>query len=188
MAKPLIAVETIYAHALELIDNEGAPALNARRLAADLKISTRTLYQQVGNRDELIRALVARHFSQLQLDFVEYEDWETTALRWCLSFHDTLAAHPHLTELMTIEDRGVVKDYLRELVQSALRSGYPRALAKTACLSLVNVTINHTVVEVRALNDPERSPKSGAERSRIAKSLTTTLKWLLAGIRAELDA
>ena len=59
MAKPLIPVDVIYEHALALIDAEGAEALNARRLAADLKCSTRTLYQQVGNREELIRALVA---------------------------------------------------------------------------------------------------------------------------------
>ena len=67
MAKPLIPVDVIYEHALALIDAEGAQALNARRLAADLRCSTRTLYQQVGNREELIRALIGRHFSQLQL-------------------------------------------------------------------------------------------------------------------------
>jgi AcrR family transcriptional regulator len=73
MAKPLIPVEVIHEHALALVDAEGAQALNARRLASDLKCSTRTLYQQVGNREELIRALVGRHFSQLQLDFHEYD-------------------------------------------------------------------------------------------------------------------
>ena len=78
MAKPLIPVDVIYEHALALIDAEGAQALNARRLASDLKCSTRTLYQQVGNHEELIRALVGRHFSQLQLDFHEYDTWEST--------------------------------------------------------------------------------------------------------------
>src|SRR5574341_834189 len=61
---------------------EGPDALSARRLAAELRISTRTLYQQVGKRELLIRALVARHFSQLRLEFHEHEDWETTALYW----------------------------------------------------------------------------------------------------------
>ncbi|NED67315.1 TetR family transcriptional regulator, partial [Streptomyces sp. SID10244] len=60
MAKPLIPVETIYERALVLLDDEGDSALSTRRLAADLRISTRTLYQQVGNRENLIRALVAR--------------------------------------------------------------------------------------------------------------------------------
>ncbi|MGW0183702.1 TetR family transcriptional regulator, partial [Nocardia sp. NPDC003345] len=61
MAKPLIPAEDIYARALELLDAEGLGALSAQRLVRDLRISTRTLYQQVGNREELTRALVARH-------------------------------------------------------------------------------------------------------------------------------
>src|SRR5271163_2466100 len=121
MAKPLIPVDVIHQHALALIDAEGADALNARRLAADLKISTRTLYQQVGNREQLIRALVARHFSQLRLDFEEHQTWESTALQWCLALHDTLRAHPFLTELMTIDDRTAVADYVNQLVKSTLR-------------------------------------------------------------------
>src|ERR1700684_4326420 len=112
MAKPLIPVDVIYEHALALIDEEGAEALNARRLARELKCSTRTLYQQVGNREQLIRALVGRHFSQLQLDFHEYDTWEATALHWCLELRDVLQAHPFLTELMTFDDRGAVTSYV----------------------------------------------------------------------------
>src|ERR1700739_1546421 len=119
VARPLIPVEVIYTRALELLDAEGAGALNARRLAAELKISTRTLYQQVGGRGELIRALVARHSSQLRLDFREFDTWESTALHWCLALHDALRAHPHLTELMAIDDRTAVEDYGNNLVKPA---------------------------------------------------------------------
>ena len=65
MPRPLIPAEVIYERALALLDAEGADALSARRLAADLGISTRTLYEQVGPREKLIRTLVARHFSRL---------------------------------------------------------------------------------------------------------------------------
>jgi len=88
MAKPLIPADDILGHALELLDAEGVEGLNVRRISADLKISPRTLYQQVGNREALIRALVARHFTRLRLDFKEYETWESTALQWCLALHD----------------------------------------------------------------------------------------------------
>src|SRR5690625_6168462 len=94
MAKPLIPVDTIYECALALLDAGGCDALTTRRLAAELRISTRTLYQRVGSRDELIRSLVARHFSQLRLDFHEYKNWETTALNWCLALRSALRAHP----------------------------------------------------------------------------------------------
>jgi AcrR family transcriptional regulator len=122
MAKPLIPVDVIYEHALALIDAEGAQALNARRLAADLRCSTRTLYQQVGNREELIRALIDRHFSQLQLDFHEYDSWESTAVQWSLALDDALQAHPFLTELMNVDDRGAVTSYVNKLLKKRQQS------------------------------------------------------------------
>jgi AcrR family transcriptional regulator len=185
MAKPLIPVDVIYARALTLLDTEGTGALNARRLAADLGISTRTLYQQVGNREQLTRALVARHFSQLKLDFHELSSWDDTALQWCLAFHDTLRAHPFLTELMTIDDRKAVTDYVDELVKATLREGIPRRVAIECCRALLNVTINHTVFEVRALREPEHSPGSEAEAAKIAKNFPMTLRWIIAGVRAQ---
>lgn len=188
MARPLIPVDAIYTRALELLDAEGPQALQARRLAADLKISTRTLYQQVGNQEQLTRALVARHFSQLRLEFHERKTWESTALHWCLSLHATLAAHPHLTELMAIDDRGVIEDYVNDLVKAALNEGFPRRLAIECCRGLVNVTINHTVFEVRALSEPEHSAGTAAEMSKIAKNFPMVIDWMLAGVRAEADA
>ena len=188
MAKPLIPVEAIYEHALELLDAEGADALTTRRLAADLKISTRTLYQQVGSREELVRALVARHFSQLRLDFREYEDWETTGLKWCLNLRDALRAHPYLTELMTIDDRRAVVDYVAELTKATLREGFPRALAVECSRALVNLTINHCVMEVRALRRPKQSNETLAESRRIAKNFPMSVRWTLAGVRAEVAA
>ncbi|WP_319448701.1 MULTISPECIES: TetR/AcrR family transcriptional regulator [unclassified Mycobacterium] len=185
MAKPLIPLEAILERALVLLDAQGSAALTTRSLAADLKISTRTLYQQVGSRDELIRALVARHFSELALDFHEYDDWEATALHWCLALRDALLAHPHLTELMTIDDRGAVMAYVGELVDATLREGVPRKLAIESCRSLVNLTISHSVMEVRGRLEPSLSRESAAETTLIEKNFPKTVGWILAGVRAE---
>lgn len=184
MPRPLIPVEEIYDRALALLDSEGPDALNARRLAADLKISTRTLYRQVGTREKLIRALVAQHLSRLKIDFREYDTWESTASHWCLALHDTLRAHPFLTELMTIDDRKAVTDYLDDLLRATVREGIPRALAVECCRTLVTVTVNHTILEVRALREPELSPRS-IETAKIAANFPMTIRWILAGVRAE---
>jgi AcrR family transcriptional regulator len=188
MARPLIPVETIYTRALELLDAEGIDALQARKLAADLKISTRTLYQQIGNREQLIRALVARHLSQLRLDFREYDTFDSTALHWCLALHDTLRAHPFLTEMMAIDDRKAVEDYVNDLVKAALSEGFPRKIAIECCRTLVNVTINHTIVGVRALREPEHSAGTASEVRKIEKNFPTTIRWILLGVRADLAA
>jgi len=185
MPRPLIPVQDIYDRALALLDSEGAGALGARRLAADLKISTRTLYQQVGTRDQLIRELVAQHFSLLRLDFREYDTWESTAWHWCLDLYEALRAHPFLTELMTIDDRESVTDYIDDLMKATMREGIPRALALECCRSLVTVTINHAIIEVRALREPEHSPRSAVETAKIAENFPMTIRWILAGVRAE---
>jgi AcrR family transcriptional regulator len=185
MAKPLIPVEVIYQHALALIDEEGAQALNARRLASDLKCSTRTLYQQVGNREQLIRALVGRHFSQLKLEFHEYDTWESTAMQWSLALHKALQTHPFLTELMTFDDRGAVASYVDKLLHSLTQAGIDLRLATECCRSLVNTTIDHTIVEAQALRHPQ-STRSGSSHARTRKqSFPRTLEWIIAGVRQE---
>jgi len=185
MAKPLIPGEVIYEHALALIDAEGAQALNARRLASDLKCSTRTLYQQVGNREELIRALVDRHFSQLQLDFHEYDTWESSAAQWSIALHDALQAHPFLTELMNVEDRGSIASYVEKLLKSLVRAGIDRRLATECCRSLVNTTINHTIVEAQALRQATTTPARGTDAKRRQQSYLRTIDWIIAGVRQE---
>jgi AcrR family transcriptional regulator len=184
MAKPLIPVDVIYEHALALIDEEGANALSARRLASDLKCSTRTLYQQVGNREELIRALVGRHFSQLQLHFHEYDTWESTAVQWSLSLHDALQAHPFLTELMNVADRGAVASYVDKLLKSLVEAGIDRRLATDCCRSLVNTTINHTIVEAQALRQAPPA-RAGVDAKKRQQSYLQTIDWIVAGVRQE---
>jgi AcrR family transcriptional regulator len=188
MAKPLIPVEVIYERALALLDAEGSEALTTRRLAAELKISTRTLYQQVGSREQLIRALVARHFSALRLEFHEYEDWETTTLNWCLALHDALCRHPFLTELMTIDDRTAVMAYVDELIAATLEEGIPRKLTIECCRALVNLTINHSVMEVRAMREPKLSRSNLAEFRRVEKNFPMAVRWILVGVRADAAA
>jgi hypothetical protein len=89
---------------------------------------------------------------------------------------------------MTIEDRSAIEDYVNELVKAALREGIPRRLAIEACRGLVNVTINHTIVEVRALREPEHSAETALETAKIEKNFPMTIRWILAGIKAEARA
>lgn len=46
--------------ALALVERDGGDALTMRRLATDLGVTTTTIYWHVGNRDELVLALVGR--------------------------------------------------------------------------------------------------------------------------------
>jgi AcrR family transcriptional regulator len=188
MAKPLIPADDILEHALKLLDAEGVEALNIRRISADLRISPRTLYQQVGNQESMIRALVARHFMQLNLEFKEYATWESTALHWCTALNETLCAHPYITELMTVDDRTAVTDYVQPLLKSTLQEGIPRGLAVECCRGLTNLTIHHSIAEVRARREAEYSSETASEIVKINRNFRRLVQWVIAGVRAELES
>lgn len=133
----------------------------------------------------MIRALVAKHFVRLKLAFRERDTWESTALHWCLSLNKTLCAHPFLTELMTLDDRAAVSDYVEALLKSTLDEGIPRRLAVECCRGLTNITINHSIMEVKALREAERSPETAAEITKANKNFRRVVQWVIAAVRAE---
>ena len=51
--------EDVVDAALALVEGEGAAALTMRRLAAELDVTTTTIYWHAGGRDELVMALIA---------------------------------------------------------------------------------------------------------------------------------
>jgi AcrR family transcriptional regulator len=184
VAKPLIDPEVIYERAFKLVDREGPSGLTARRLASELGISTSTLYQQVGKREELVRELVARHFAQLELELQHQGTWEATALQWCKVLLADLRAHPFLTELMSYEDRAAVMRFIDPLTAATLREGFTEDLAIDCSRVLVNLTLDHAVMEARAFGDPS-FPSSKAEARRRSATFEQMVCWVLAGVRAE---
>jgi AcrR family transcriptional regulator len=182
---PSIAAETIYQRALEIVDGEGVQALTVRRLAADIKISTRTLYKRILNRDNLIRKIVELHFSELNLVVRECDSWESTALGWCVGLHTALCAHPHLTDLMTDDDVAVLNDYADRLVDYAVREGFSRKAAAVFCRALASVTINDAIREVRAACHSGCPTLSGSRAPASSPSFGETVRLILVGVRAE---
>lgn len=56
--------EDVVAAATALVEAEGPEALTMRKLAAELGVTTTTIYWHVGGREELVAAVVARHAEQ----------------------------------------------------------------------------------------------------------------------------
>ena len=59
--------EDVVVAALQLVETRGAEALSMRKLAAELGVTTTTIYHHVGGRDDLILALI-RHSSAQQAE------------------------------------------------------------------------------------------------------------------------
>lgn len=203
MAKPLIAVETIYDAALKLLDEQGPEALSARNLAAELKCSTRTLYQQVGKRDELIAGLVRHHLSGLQLEFQAQTRWQDTVLDWARGLRGALLAHPNLARLMTTEHRGPVAEYVSALLKTLLEHGFDEELALRSCRVLVNIAVSLSLSEIIApdgqARHSNRSQKEiqfedlvitrfGGDREHFQEPpevFDNAINWVILGIAAE---
>jgi AcrR family transcriptional regulator len=183
--QPSISAEAIYEHALVLLDAGGARAVTVRRLAADLKISTRTLYKRIGNRDNLIRNVVELYMAKLDLNFRECGSWESTASNWCLALHGTLCAHPHLTDLMTDDDVPLLGDYVLGLVKVTVQEGISRDIAAECCLALANVTINDAIREVRATRHSDGAMQADTRALGSSRSFREAVRLILAGVRAE---
>jgi AcrR family transcriptional regulator len=173
--------DAIYARAQALLDAEGTAGLNARRLAAELKCSTKTLYAQVGSQDQLIRELVARHFAALQVEFEAADTWQGSAERWCRAVRAELLAHPHLSQLMTFDDRAAVVGYVNRLLRILLESGVPDRLARECCEVLVHTTISMTNAEILASSLAARAGLPAVSPD----IFDAAIRWIIAGVDAE---
>jgi AcrR family transcriptional regulator len=204
MAKPLVPVETILETALRLLDEQGAEGLSARNLAAALNCSTRTLYQQVGKRDELVGSLFAYHFANLELEFSPAADWQDTAYNWALSLRTALLDHPNLTRLISADHRAPIASYTTELLKFLRKAGFKHALALSTCRSLVNASMSLTLSELATPEDYARrkrraakeiqfedlivSQNRGARSGSAPEVFTNTIQWIIKGIEQDLSA
>ncbi|MGB8402672.1 MAG: TetR/AcrR family transcriptional regulator C-terminal domain-containing protein [Mycobacterium sp.] len=171
LPKPLLSAEEIFDEALRVLSEEGAEGLTIRNLAGRLRCSNKTLYQQVGAHDVLIRGVVARAFSQLELAFCAECEWQEAAESWCMALRSALLEHPDLCKLMTTADRGVIVDYAVQLIEALQRCGFSHGQAVRAVGILTHVTLSMTLSDVAApgqWDDP--------------RVFATTVSWLLQGI------
>lgn len=96
---PKLEREAVLDAAVVLLDDEGAEAVTMRRLAERLGVSPMALYGHVGDRDELLLALVDRLAARLEYPPVPAEPREAIIALW-RTLYDGLAEHPWLAEVL----------------------------------------------------------------------------------------
>ncbi|NQX90496.1 MAG: TetR/AcrR family transcriptional regulator C-terminal domain-containing protein [Halioglobus sp.] len=202
MAKPLLATDSIYDTALRLLDEEGSSGLNARNLAAALKCSTRTLYQQVGKRETLISDLIAHYFASVKLSFTEETNWQDSMRSWASNLRSALLAHPNLSQLMSGEHRAPVAEYVNRLLKVLRQEGFDQELALRSCRVLVNIAISLSLSEIIAPVDTGRHKRQNRREAQFTDSIIAqagkerhhgnppevfenAINWVIAGIEAE---
>lgn len=167
---PLTA-DQVYDEALRILDEQGLPGLNARNLTSRLSCSTKTIYQLVGNKQSMVRGVVAAAFAAMDLQFKPAADWRTSTKRWARTLHAELLARPYLGTLMTLEDRDATVAYVLRLVDVLTGAGFPRRTAVEVAGNVGHWTIASTLLDLRAPGEWDQPERFEA-----------TLEWLVAGI------
>lgn len=173
VAKPLLSAEAIYDEALRVLGTDGVAGLTARNLSSRLSCSTKTLYLQVGNREALVRGVVARAFASIDLDFSTDTGWRDSVRTWCHALRAALVARPDLCSLMTTSDRGVVIEYVTRLIRVLTGHGLSNDEAVRACGILVHVTLSMTLADMAAPGEWDEPDV-----------FDTTIQWLITGMAA----
>jgi AcrR family transcriptional regulator len=171
VAKPLLSAEAIYDEALRLLATDGAAGLTIRNLSNRLRCSPKTLYQQVGNREALVRGVVARAFASIELDFSTDTGWQASVQTWCHALRSALTGRPDLCSLMTTADRGVVIGYVTRLIEVLKRHDFSHDDAVRACGILVHVTLSMTLADMAAPGEWDEP-----------EVFDTTIAWLVDGM------
>lgn len=171
MTRPTLTAEQVHAEALRILDTDGLPGLNARALTARLACSTKTLYALVGKREEMVRGVVARAFTEMDLEFQPGPDWQASTASWARTLRSALLARPYLGSLMTLEDRDATVAYVVRLVDVLVAHGFARRTAVEVAGNVGHLTIATTLLDLRAPGEWDSPERFGA-----------TLDWLVRGI------
>ena len=94
-----IGAPEILDRAITMVEAEGADALTMRRLANELDVATTTIYWHVGNRAELITALVRRHGARLAEAPVEGDTARDRVLAVARLIWESAITHREITRL-----------------------------------------------------------------------------------------
>lgn len=167
---PLTA-EQVHAEALRILDAEGPAGLHARQLTRRLACSTKTLYQLVGNKEGLVRGVVAQAFAEMDLQFQPQAALPGTLKTWARTLHREMLARPWLGTLMTTDDREATVAYVVRLVDALTDHGLRRRDAIAVAGNVGHWTVGTTLLDIRAPGEwdhPERFEE--------------TLDWLVRGI------
>ncbi|MGV0739759.1 hypothetical protein ABQF35_25495 [Mycobacterium syngnathidarum] len=158
--------------ALTIIDSEGIAALNTRRLATEVGISTRALYKRIINRHTLIREVVRIYVTSLNRPVSEHSAWDVALVDWYAALYRALLEHPHLTALVTKDD--VSDACLPGLIAFVVGAGVPEKQARKVCRLMLNVTVSDAIT----------SKAEPIDRGTPSQDLRSVLESMLAAPRA----
>jgi len=169
-----LSQERICAAALGVIDEEGLPALNMRRLGAALQVGAMALYRHLPNKQAILEGVVDLVLADLAGD----SSGEVRDRAYCFfkSLRDVLAAHPNAIPLVAnfALQTGSAKQRATRLLDAMQESGLNEEQALDAFHTLESFTLGYAWLEVAGFVGelPEDTPfmRRNVRRAAVASA------------------
>ncbi|NEB76310.1 helix-turn-helix transcriptional regulator [Streptomyces sp. SID14478] len=156
MARAPLTRDEVLDAAAALVKQHGPQALTMRKLAAGLGTAVTSIYWHVGNREELLEALVERTVADLGEIRPRGASPQERVVSVARALRRRLRAHPHLVAM--VHERGLTERMFlpaqQALVHEVHAAGLRGARAAEAVRAVQFQVVGHVLVE----RNRERSP------------------------------
>jgi AcrR family transcriptional regulator len=144
--------ERVLAKAIAVADKDGIEALSMRRLGQALGVEAMSLYKHVGNKGELVAAMVDSVVEQFELPDDE-QAWEVAIRRCAICAHDLLIEHPWACRLALVPSDvralgGPRIRYMEWLLRRLRQAGFSPDLAYSAYHTLDSHIFGFTLWQI----------------------------------------
>ena len=178
--KPVLNREVVIEAALDLIDSEGLGALNLRKLAARMGISSMTPYHYFDDKADLLAAMVGYAMAPLANDLDPNLLWDKQIDAAMRDLHKTLTRHPGVVELVIAESDTLRLDEFRQsLIATLQKAGLSRGRSADMLRSLTSYILGYTLLDRLRPQQPNRSAPPD--------SFDLGLEMMMRSLREEVD-
>ena len=133
--------------ALTLIDRDGLAALNFRRLARELHVTTMAPYAHFADKDDLLTAMTEHALGDLERSLDPDKPWDAQVHDAMVALHDRLDTHPGVTDLIVARAEGDRLGELRDaLMAVTTAAGIARTDATDALRALVSYVLGFVIL------------------------------------------
>lgn len=162
-AKKNLNREKILNSALTLADEQGIEQLSMRKIAQALGVEAMSLYNHVGNKEELIDGILDRVIAEFELPAIDL-DWQAAMKSRAVSAHCVLLQHPWAALLMLsrINTGQSILRWTNATIGCLREAGFSYEMADHAANAIDNHIYGFTLYKV---NEPV-SPAEYADAAR----------------------
>jgi AcrR family transcriptional regulator len=156
--KPALTRAAVIEAALDLIDAEGLPALNLRKLATRLGVSAMTPYSYFSDKADLLDAMAGHALEPLRADPDSDAPWDQQVESAMTGMHHALARHPGAVELIMAQSDTQLLDVFRQrLIAMLERAGLSRDQSADTLRSLTSYILGYAILTRLRPRPPGRS-------------------------------